>query len=43
MQIDDSDVYKYGKYAQGHEKETVTVDTRIPSSNKGFRMLVKLG
>jgi len=43
IQIDDSDVYKYGEYAQGYEKEAVTVNTRVPSSNKGFRMLVKLG
>jgi len=43
MQIDDSDVYKYDEYAQGYEKEAVTVDTRIPSSNKGFGMLMKLG
>jgi len=43
MQVDDSDVYKHDEYAQGYEKEAVTVDTRIPSSNKGFGMLIKLG
>ena len=43
MQVDGDDVYKYDKYARGYEKEVVTVDTKIPSSNKGFGMLMKLG
>ena len=43
MQVDGDDLYKYDEYAQGYEKEVVTVDTRIPSSNKGFGMLMKLG
>lgn len=42
MQVDD-DVHKYDEYARGYEKEVVTVETRIPSSNKGFGMLMKLG
>jgi len=43
MQVDGHDIYKYDEYARGYEKEAVTVDTRIPSSNKGFGMLMKLG
>jgi hypothetical protein len=43
MQVDDDNLYKYDEYARGYEKEVVTVDTRIPSSNKGFGMLMKLG
>ena len=43
MQVDDHDVYKYDEYARGYEKDVITVDTRIPSSNKGFGMLMKLG
>jgi len=43
MQVDDNDIYKYDKYARGYEKDAMTVDTRIPSSNKGFGMLMKLG
>ncbi|KAF9645014.1 hypothetical protein BDM02DRAFT_3120922 [Thelephora ganbajun] len=43
MQVDDNDVYKYDEYVRGYEKEAVTVDTKIPSSNKGFGMLMKLG
>jgi hypothetical protein len=43
MQVDDHDVYKYDEYASGYEKEVVNVDTKIPSSNKGFGMLMKLG
>ena len=42
MQVDDHDVYKYDEYARGYEKDVATVDTRIPSSNKGFGMLMKL-
>jgi len=43
MQVDGHDLYKYDEYARGYEKEPVTVDTKIPSSNKGFGMLMKLG
>jgi len=43
MQVDDHDVHKYDEYAEGCEKEVVTVETKIPSSNKGFGMLMKLG
>jgi len=43
MQVDDDHVYKYDEYARGYEKDVVTVDTRIPSSNKGFGLLMKLG
>jgi len=43
MQVDDHDVYKYDEYAEGCEEEAVTVETKIPSSNKGFGMLMKLG
>jgi hypothetical protein len=43
MQVDDNDLSKYDDYARGYEKEVVTVDTKIPSTNKGFGMLMKLG
>ena len=43
MQVDDNDLFKYDDYARGYEKDVVTVDTKIPSSNKGFGMLMKLG
>ena len=43
MQVDGDNLYKYDEYARGYEKEVVTVDTKIPSSNKGFGMLMKLG
>ena len=43
MQVDDNDMYKYDEFARGYEREVATVDTRIPSSNKGFGMLMKLG
>ena len=43
MQVDDNDMYKYDEYTRGYEKEVVTVETKIPSSNKGFGMLMKLG
>lgn len=43
MQVDDEHVYKYDEYARGYEKDVATVDTRIPSSNKGFGLLMKLG
>ena len=40
---DDNELYKYDEHASGYEREVVTVDTKIPSSNKGFGMLMKLG
>ena len=43
MQVDGDNLYKYDEYARGYEKEVVTVNTKIPSSNKGFGMLMKLG
>lgn len=43
MEVDAQDITKYDEYAYGVEKEAITVDTRINSSNKGFSMLEKLG
>ena len=43
MQVDDEDVDEYDVYARGYEKDVVTVETKIPSSNKGFGLLMKLG
>ena len=40
MQVDDDHVYKYDEYARGYEKDVATIDTRIPSSNKGFGLLM---
>ncbi|KAI0690698.1 hypothetical protein BC835DRAFT_1363431 [Cytidiella melzeri] len=37
------DVDSYDKYHRGIEREVITVDTRIGSTNKGFAMLSKLG
>lgn len=37
------DIDKYDEYHRGSEREVVTVDTKIKSSNKGFAMLAKLG
>jgi hypothetical protein len=37
------DVDKYDEYVDGPEREVVTVETKIKSSNKGFAMLSKLG
>lgn len=43
MDVDSRDIGKYDEYARGAEKEVITVDTKINSSNKGFNMLTKLG
>ena len=40
---DQMDVDKYDEYSRGVEREIITVDTKISSSNKGFAMLAKLG
>lgn len=37
------DIDKYDEYVHGAEREVITVETRISSSNKGFAMLAKLG
>lgn len=37
------DVDKYDEYVRRPEREVITVDTKINSSNKGFAMLAKLG
>ncbi|KAJ3479186.1 hypothetical protein NLI96_g9239 [Meripilus lineatus] len=34
---------KYDEYVRGYEREVVTVETKIKSTNKGFAMLAKLG
>lgn len=40
---DAMDVDKYDEYVRRPEREVITVDTKINSSNKGFAMLAKLG
>ncbi len=40
---DRMEVDKYDEYTRGVEREVITVDTKIGSSNKGFAMLAKLG
>lgn len=40
---DAMDIDKYDEYVQKPARETVTVDTRIKSSNKGFLMLASMG
>ncbi|KAI0067883.1 hypothetical protein BV25DRAFT_1773180, partial [Artomyces pyxidatus] len=40
---DQMDIDKYDEYVRGVEREVITVDTKIKSSNKGFAMLAKLG
>ena len=37
------DIDKYDEYIRRPEREAVTVDTKISSTNKGFAMLAKLG
>lgn len=37
------DIDKYDEYHRGMEREVVTVETKIKSTNKGFAMLAKLG
>jgi G-patch domain len=43
MNVNAQDLDKYDEYARGVEKEVITVDTKINSSNIGFSMLTKLG
>lgn len=40
---DAMDIDKYDEYHSGPPRETITVDTRIKNTNKGFAMLAKLG
>ncbi|KAF8624892.1 hypothetical protein AX15_005760 [Amanita polypyramis BW_CC] len=42
MDVEDG-VSKYDEYHRGVEREVITVNTRIKSTNKGFAMLAKLG
>lgn len=37
------DIDKYDEYVKKPARETVTVDTKIKSSNKGFLMLASMG
>lgn len=37
------DIDKYDEYHSAPPLETITVDTRINNTNKGFAMLAKLG
>lgn len=37
------DIDKYDEYHRGTEREVITVETKIKSTNKGFAMLAKLG
>ena len=37
------DIDKYDEYVKKPARETITVDTRIKSSNKGFLMLASMG
>ncbi|KAJ3536638.1 hypothetical protein NM688_g6808 [Phlebia brevispora] len=37
------DIDKYDEYVHGAEREVITVDTKIGSSNRGFAMLAKFG
>lgn len=39
-----ADIAKYDEYVSGRaEREVITVETKIKSTNKGFAMLAKLG
>ena len=40
---DQMDIDKYDDYVPGPVREVITVDTKIKSTNKGFKMLSKLG
>ncbi len=40
---DQMDIDKYDDYVRGPVREVITVDTKIKSTNIGFRMLSKLG
>lgn len=37
------DTDKYDEYVQRPEREIITVETKIGSTNRGFSMLAKLG
>ena len=37
------DIDKYDEYVKKPSRETITVDTKIKSSNKGFLMLASMG
>jgi len=37
------DVNKYDEHVRGYALETITVETRIKSTNKGFGLLAKMG
>ena len=37
------DIDKYDEHVRRPEREVITVDTKISSTNKGFAMLAKLG
>ncbi len=40
---DQMDIDKYDDYVRGPVREVITVDTKIKSTNVGFKMLSKLG
>ncbi|KAG2116976.1 hypothetical protein DEU56DRAFT_839476 [Suillus clintonianus] len=40
---DATDIEKYDEYVRGPEREVITVETKIKSTNKGFALLAKLG
>lgn len=40
---DGMDIDKYDEYVDGVARETVTVETKLKPTNKGFAMLAKLG
>jgi hypothetical protein len=40
---DQMDIDKYDDYVRGPVREVITIDTKIKSTNKGFKMLSKLG
>jgi hypothetical protein len=40
---DTMDIEKYDEYVRGPEREVITVETKIKSTNKGFEMLARLG
>ncbi|PCH33447.1 hypothetical protein WOLCODRAFT_160076 [Wolfiporia cocos MD-104 SS10] len=41
--LENMDLDKYDEYVKGLARETITVDTKINSSNKGFLMLASMG
>lgn len=40
---DGMDIDKYDEYVGGVARETITVETKLKPTNKGFAMLAKLG